>query len=369
MPINTLFQLYALKTRYPQTYERVSKVLFIPDLFNYFLSGIARTERTVASTSGILSSVTGQWSPKLAEATGIPIAWFPPLMEAGSVLGELAPDVRQELSLPPARVIAVASHDTASAVIGVPAIPGENSLFLSSGTWSIIGVERPQPVINERSSHYNFSNEGGYARTARLLKNIMGLWLIQETRRQWQREGTSLSYMEMEQAAQNREPFRSLVDPDDPTFAAMGDMPARIRAFCRETGQPVPRNVGEVVRCVYESLALKYRRVAQEAAEVVDHPFSCLRAVGGGVQNTMLTQFTANAIGIPVLAGPVEATALGNIAVQLLATGVLDSLAEARAIIRASFDCITYTPDPAARAAWDQAAARFERIVQSRAGV
>ncbi len=368
MPINTLFQLYALLSQRPDLKDRVSNVLFMPDLFNYFLCGIARTEYTVASTSGMLSSSRGSWSQQVVDTIGIPAHWFPPLIEAGSILGELAVDVQRELSLPPARVIAVASHDTASAVIGVPAQPDENSLFLSSGTWSIIGVERTLPVITARSGHLNFSNEGGYGRTTRLLKNIMGLWLIQETRRQWQREGAHVSYSEMEQAAHRSEPFRSLVDPDDPTFAAVGDMPARIRSFCRETGQPIPRGIGEIVRCVYESLALKYRQVVREVEDVVDHEFSCLRVVGGGVQNKMLTQFTANAIGYPVLAGPVEATAMGNIAVQFLATEVFDCLVEARAAIRASFDCATYTPNPIEQAAWEQAAGQFEQIMQVRSG-
>ena len=362
MPLNTLFQLYSIVTRRPDLKERIARVLFMPDLLNYFLTGAARTEYTIASTSGMLVPREGVWSPEMSDRLGIPSAWFSPLIDPGTVVGSLSPEVCRELSLPEAKVVAVASHDTASAVIAVPSEPGEDTVYISSGTWSVLGIERPRPIIDDRSYAFNFSNEGGYGRNTRFLKNIMGLWLIQETRRQWIREGNTLSYADMERAALGSEPFRSFVDPDHPMFAPVGDMPGRIRAFCRETGQPEPGDVGEVTRCVYESLALKYRQVEREAEELAGHAFSCLRIVGGGVKDGLLSQFAADATGLRVVAGPIEATALGNVAVQLVASGVFDSIDAARAAIRASFDCITYLPDPARTPAWDEAAMRFDRL-------
>jgi len=364
MQLNTLFQLYSIVTRRPDLKERIAYVLFMPDLLNYFLTGIARTEYTIASTSGMLVPREGVWSPEMSDRLGIPSAWFAPLVDAGTVLGSLAPEVCRELALPETKVVAVASHDTASAVIAVPSEPAEHTVYISSGTWSVLGIERAHPIIDARSYAYNFSNEGGYGRNTRFLKNIMGLWLIQETRRQWIREGKTLSYADMERAALGSEPFRSFVDPDHPMFAPMGDMPGRIRAYCRETGQPEPRDVGEVTRCVYESLALKYRQVEREAEDLAGHAFECLRIVGGGVKDGLLSQFAADATGLRVVAGPIEATALGNVAVQLVATDAIDSIDTARAAIRASFACNTYLPDPDKTPAWDKAAVRFGRLKQ-----
>lgn len=360
--LNTLFQFYSLAKCRPELLKRASRALFTPDLINYFLSGVARTEYAIASTSAMLRPVSAVWSEMLTGRLGLPAGLFPPIVDAGTPIGPLSDSIRAELSLPAAQVIAVASHDTASAVIAVPSLPGEETVFISSGTWSVMGVERPDPIISELSYRFNFSNEGGYGRSTRFLKNIMGLWLIQETRRQWIREGKTLSYGDMEREALQSAPFRSLVNPDSAAFAPMGDMPSRIRTACQAASEPVPQTVGEVTRCIYESLALKYRMVKEEIETLTGHGFDRLRVVGGGVKDGLLSQFTADATGATVIAGPVEATALGNIAVQLIATGVLPSKEAARQAIRQSFDCLEYAPVPEKWEDWDTAYRRFQGI-------
>jgi rhamnulokinase len=360
--LNTLFQFYSLARHRPELVARAAQALFTPDLINYFLSGVARTEYTISSTSAMLRPVSAVWSEMLTDRLGLPAGLFAPVVDAGTPIGSLSDSIRSELSLPAAQVIAVASHDTASAVIAVPSLPGEETVFISSGTWSVMGIESPEPIISDMSYRFNFSNEGGYGRNTRFLKNIMGLWLIQETRRQWMREGKTLTYGDMEREALLSEPFRSLVNPDSAAFAPMGDMPGRIRAACQAIGEPIPLTVGEVTRCIYESLALKYRMVKEEIETLTGHRFDRLRVVGGGVKDGLLSQFTADATGARVVAGPIEATALGNIAVQLIAAGVLPSKEAAREAIRLSFDCLEYSPAPERQADWDAAYRRFQGI-------
>ena len=360
--LNTVFQLYAIAKSRPELLERASMALFTPDLINYFLSGVAHTEYTIASTSALLRPGKAVWSASLCSRLGIPTRLFSPIVDAGTPIGSLSDGICAELSLPPAQVIAVTSHDTASAVLAVPSLPGEETVFISSGTWSVMGVESPTPIITDTSYSFNFSNEGGFGRNTRFIKNIMGLWLIQETRRQWMREGKTLSYGDMEREALKSAPFRSLIDPDNPAFAPMGDMPSRIRAACQAAGEPIPQTVGEVTRCIYESLALKYRAVKEEIEALVGRSFDRLRVVGGGVKDGLLSQFTADATGVRVIAGPIEATALGNIAVQLIAMGVLKSKEAARQAIRQSFDCLEYPPDPNQWEEWDNAYRRFKAL-------
>jgi sugar (pentulose or hexulose) kinase len=251
------------------------------------------------------------------------------------------------------------SHDTASAVAAVPA-ESDDFIYISSGTWSLMGIESASPLINEQTCQYNFSNETGYGRTARTLKNIMGLWLIQESRRQWLREGEQATYAVLEQEALASDPFRSLIDPDDNRFSTPGDMPGRIRQLCRETGQPVPGTRGEVMRCIYESLALKYRVTKDQIESLTGRRYRDLHVVGGGTKDGLLSQFTANATGCRVIAGPIEATALGNMAVQLIALGELASLKDARKVIAASFQTSQYLPQN--ERTWQDAHVRYRSL-------
>jgi rhamnulokinase len=333
----------------------------IPDLFHYWLTGRAASEYTIASTSQMLLARERRWATGMLAALGIPTRLLPPLLPPGTVLaavrGRLADEVGLRGAVP---VIPGGSHDTASAVAAVPELD-EASAYISSGTWSLVGVEVREPVITPQALALNFTNEGGVGGTIRLLKNVAGLWLLQECRRQWSGEGKLYSWEELLALATTAPSFRSLVDPDDPAFLMPGDMPAAIRAFCRRTGQPEPATVGAVVRCCLESLALKYRRVVEALAGLIGHPIEMIRIVGGGSQNRLLCQFTANACQRLVVAGPVEATALGNLMVQAIATGRLTDLSAGREAVAASVQRHRHEPGPAA--AWDDAYQRFEALL------
>jgi rhamnulokinase len=361
LELNTLFQLVRLQERGAAALGAARRLLMMPDLFSYWLSGRAANEYTVATTSQCLDVGSGGWATALLERLGLPAGILGELVPPGTVLGELLPHVAEETGLPRVPVVAVGGHDTALAVAAVPAI-AEGFAYVSSGTWSLLGAEMPRPCIDERSRAANFTNEGGVAGTVRFLKNICGLWLVQECRRHWGRGGEADSYDRLADLAAAAPAFRSLVDVDDPAFAAPGDVPARIRDFCRRTGQGVPESKGEVVRAALDSLALKYRHVLRQAEAILGRRLSPVHVVGGGSRNRLLCQLAADATGRPVVAGPVEATAAGNVLMQALALGRLGSLADVREVVRRSFDIATYEPRPSA--AVEEACARLVGLVE-----
>jgi len=361
MNFNTVYQLAADLRDRPWIPENADKLLFTPDLLGYFLTGEKRTEYTIASTGAVLDAKTRDFAYSLLRKLGIRDSLFCPITEPGSELGVLLPGVREETGSG-AKVINIASHDTASAVLSVPA-EGEDFLYISSGTWSLMGIESKVPVISDASRAYGFTNEGGAFGTYRILKNIMGLWLEQESRRQWKREGITVTFDELSEMALNSKPMQSIINPDDEMFSPAGDMPGRIREYCRRTGQHIPGNMGEIVRCIFESLALRYRWTAEKLEELTGRKYPVINIVGGGTKEEMLSQFAADASGRTVCAGPVEATALGNIAMQLIAAGELKDITEARQVIRSSFELKTYQPNSASKAVWDEGYARFKALI------
>lgn len=360
MQINTLYQLLAMARQGSPILAAAHTLLTIPDLFHYWLSGCQANEFTIATTTQCYDPRRGGWALDLLGRLGLPTHILGRIVPACTVLGHLRPDVARDAGCPAVPVIAPGSHDTASAVAAVPATRCDYA-YLSSGTWSLMGIEVEQPVISAESLASNVTNEGGIGGTFRLLKNIMGLWLVQECRRAWAREGDALSYDDLTALAAEAPAFGPLIVPGDARFLPPGDMPSRIQAFCRETGQPVPQTRGEIVRCAFESLALEYRRVLAELERLAGHALPVLHVVGGGSRNRLLNQFTANATARTVIAGPVEATATGNILGQALALGHIRSLAEGRALVRRSFDVVTFEPERSA--AWDDAYARYLQLV------
>jgi rhamnulokinase len=356
LPFNTLFQLLAIGLNTPRLLRTADRLLFMPDLFTFWLTGNMATERTIASTSQMIDVRTGDWSVELLEKLDLPAHLTPPIEGTGSIAGPLWPDVANEVGQAGTPVIRTAGHDTAAAVAAVPA-SGENWAYISSGTWSLIGVELPAPLISPETLAADFTNEAGVAGTTRFLRNVAGLWLVQECQRIWAGQGHTYSHAELSRLATAAPALRSFVDPDDPRFAEPGDMPGRIRQACQETGQPVPLSPGEIVRCALESLALKYRSVLETLERLIGRPIETVHIVGGGVQNDLLNQFAADATGKPVCAGPVEATTAGNVLVQALAQRRLGSLADLRAVVRESTRVEHYEPQDQAR--WQDAFVRF----------
>lgn len=343
MRFNTLFQLLALQRDRSPLLDVAQTLLFIPDLFHFYFTGVKANEFTDASTSQLLDPTTRNWAFGLIKAFGLPAHIFGSFVQPGTVLGPLRPALAAETGLSPVPVIAPATHDTAAAVAAVPA-RGDHWAYISSGTWSLVGMELPGPLVNEAALKFNFTNEGGVGGTIRLLKNVMGLWLVQECRRAWERCGQTISYDDLTRLAEKAPAFVSLVDPDDASFILPANMPAALADFCRRTHQPAPQEPSAVVRCALESLALRYRWVLERLEELTGQRLETIHVVGGGCQNRLLCQFTADACNRPVLAGPVEATALGNVLVQAVGLGLLGSLAEAREVVRRSFAVETYTP-------------------------
>jgi rhamnulokinase len=361
LPFNTVFQLAA--ARGTAQFAAARRLLLIPDLLAHWLTGTVGAEITNASTTGLLDATTRSWAFELADSLGLPRALFPPLRQPGERLGELTGEVLAETGLAgPVPLTAVGSHDTASAVVGVPA-DGDRFAYVSCGTWSLVGVELDKPVLTEASRAAGFTNELGVDGTVRYLRNVMGLWLLQESQRTWAAHGLPADLAELLAAAAQVHGFPAVVDADDPRFLPPGDMPARIAELCRETGQTPPQSQAETVRCILDSLALAYRRAIRRAAELSGTAFAVVHVVGGGARNTLLCQLTADACGLPVVAGPVEAAALGNALVQARAAGVVSGgLADLRALLRKTQEVRSYRPsgDPAA---WDAAE---QRIVTSR---
>lgn len=343
MFFNSIYQLHAERRAEPARLEHADALLFLPDLFSYWLSGRQVQERSIASTTQLWNPVTESWSATLLEALELPAELFRPVTEPGTVLGELLPHVREETGLGAVPVIAVAGHDTGSAVAGAP-LSAEAPAFLSSGTWSIMGFESPRPITGEAARLAGYSNEAGVEGTTRFLKNICGMWLIEQLRDQWSREGQDHSYEELLAMADEAPRFEALIDPDDACFARPGKMADRMRGYCRDTGQPVPESPGALVRMAFESLACKYRLVFEGLEKVAGRSFSALRIVGGGSQNDFLNQCAANALAKPVLTGPIEATSLGNVLLQLKASGAIRDLAEGRAIVERSFETRVFEP-------------------------
>ncbi len=357
MPLNTIYQLAAEE---PGRLASADRLLGIGDAFNYFLSGAAKTEASLASTTQLYNPLARAWSRRLLEALEIPAGLWTEIVPSGTRLGLIGEGLSRETGLPRIEVIASCSHDTGAAVAAVPA-GGGSWAYLSSGTWSLIGVELPAPIINDQCRDLNLTNEIGFGGTVRLLKNIIGLWLVQESRRAWSKAGRDHSFIELEELARSAPPFRSLIDPSDPRFLGPDDMPEKIAAQCRERGQPVPSGPGATIRAVYESLALFYRHTLRQIEQLIGRRIERLHIVGGGSKDGTLNQFAANALGIPVVAGPAEATAAGNLLIQAIALGHLPSLAAAREVVRRSLTGRTYLPEDAE--AWEAACARFERLV------
>jgi rhamnulokinase len=361
MRFNTLFQLLALQRDRSPLLDVAETMLFIPDLFHFFFTGVKVNEFTDASTSQMLDPSTRQWAHGLVQQFGLPSRLLGTIVQPGTVLGPLRASVVAETGLNAAPVIAPASHDTGSAVAAVPASTGTWA-YISSGTWSLMGVELARPLLSEAAMTYNFTNEGGVGGTVRFLKNIMGLWLVQECRRSWERAGKVYSYEDLTKLAAAATPFVSLIDPDDPSFVLPANMPAAIGDFCKRTGQPVPTDAGATIRCALESLALCYRRVFERLEELSGKRIEVIHVVGGGSQNALLNQFTADACNRPVLAGPVEATAIGNVLVQAIGLRALGSLADAREVVRRSFEVKTFEPRNAE--AWHEPYARYQALVK-----
>lgn len=361
MELNSLYQLLAWQQHSPEILDAARTLLFIPDYLHWAMCGAKRAEFTIASTSQFLHPLKRNWSRPLLQRLGLPTHYLPRVVPPGTTLGKLRASLAERTGLAGVKVVAPPSHDTASAVAGVPtAQTGKaNWAYLSSGTWSLLGVEVKKAVLSPRALALNMTNEGGMDGTYRLLKNIMGLWLVQRCQRSLAAAGQNYDYVQLAELAAATRPFRSLVNPDAPRFLNPSDMPTAIRSFCRESRQPVPRTPGELVRCVYESLALTYREVLGSLEELTGEPIDTLHIVGGGSQNRLLSQFTANACQRNVVTGPVEATAMGNLLTQLRAEGEVGSLAEMRAVIRASSIVQHFDPQP-----WPDVSERFAAIRQ-----
>lgn len=358
MELNTLFQLISLRRQRPELLDRADKMLFMPDLLAYFLTGKMCAEYSIASTSQLIDIKTRSWSERLLQAFDIPESLFAPLVQPGTVLGNLSDEICEECGVESVPVISVCGHDTQSAITAVPCEDGQFA-FLSSGTWSLFGTELKNPIVNETTLDINITNEGGYGGSTGFLKNIIGLWLIQESRRQWQREGQDYSYADLEKLALSQPEFKCFIDPDAPEFVPQGNIPERVREFCKKTGQYVPQSVGEIMRCIYESLAMKYRMTFQKLCACTGVDYPVIHVIGGGTKDGLLCKMTADSCGRTVKAGPIEATVMGNVAVQFMSDGTIKSIGEARKAVAASESLKTYEPENT-----DAWAAAYESFVK-----
>jgi rhamnulokinase len=358
LQFNSAFQLLAARLSGSKALARCKKLIFIADLVAYHLCGRAFAEYTLASTSQLMDMTSGQWSHPVFDKLGLDLEIMPDVVQPGTIVTNIEDKIASELGIDRVPVITVGSHDTACAVAGVPASDG-NWAYISSGTWSLVGVEVPEAVISDETFENTFTNEGGVEGTIRLLKNVMGLWLVQECRRQWLCEGEEFSYQQLTELARQAEPFTAYIDPDYGEFLSPGDMPAKINGYLEEAGQSRIADKGQMIRVILESLALKYRWVIEKLEGILQQKIELVHVVGGGIQNELLCQFTADSAGRKVIAGPVEATAVGNVIMQARATGQIESLAEGRRIIRNSFELKSYQPGKTDR--WDQV---FERSVR-----
>jgi rhamnulokinase len=360
IPINTVFELAAMAAEHDPALEVAQTLLLVPDLFHYWLCGSRTTELTNATTTQCFDPRAGAWADDLLERLDVPSGLLPEIVQPGTALGPVAAEVTEATGLGSATVIAVATHDTGSAVAAVP-FRSAGSAFLSVGTWSLVGVEVDRPVITDGTFGANLTNEGGVAGTFRLLRNVTGLWLLHECRRSWSLEGDERSFEELIGLARSSPALRSLIDPDDPAFAEPGDMPSRVAGFCARTGQPEPADAGATVRCILESLALKHAEVVDLLTETTARRPTELHVVGGGARNELLCRWTAEAAGLPVIAGPEEATVLGNLLVQAMALDEISSLEEARDVVRGS--CTTAEYEPSGSEEWREARERFGGLI------
>jgi sugar (pentulose or hexulose) kinase len=361
MQFNTLFQLMALKQRNPALLQSARTLLFMPDLLNYLLCGSRKSEVSIASTSQMYNPQLRRWSTEILENLEIPTRILPQTVASGTVMGTLREEVASECGAKIAPVIAPGCHDTASAVAAVPAEGGEEYCYISSGTWSLMGVELKEPIVSDKAMKYNYTNEVGVGPCVRFLKNIMGLWLVQECRRHWQKKGHDHGYEELTEMAGRAAGFGAVIDPAHPPFLTPGDMVEKIDRFCAQTKQRPPGTRGEYVRACLESLALTYRRTIEGLEDILGRKIRVIHIVGGGTKNELLSQMTADACGRPVIAGPVEATAIGNVLVQAMAAGMIKSLDEARAIVRENFGVKRYEPEDVR--GWEKAYERYLGVV------
>jgi len=363
MQINTLYQLLALVAQKSPLFDIAKTFVTIPDLFNYWMSGEITNEFTNATTTQCFDPRKRDWATPVLDALNIPSHLFGPVTDPGIRIGTLLPSLAEETGAGAIPVVLPACHDTGSAVVAVPALAGNQDFaWISSGTWSIMGVEASQPVVNDKALEYNFTNEGGVFGAWRLSKNIMGLWLVQECRREWTRQGEEMSFDALTQQAAESEAFLSVVDPDDAEFLHPGDMPARIQKFCADTNQRAPQTKGQIVRIALEGVALKYRLVLERLEELTGRHLDPIHIIGGGTKNRLLNQFTADSTGRAVVTGPVEATAIGNILMQAIGMKHLGSLAEAREVVRASFEPEIYEPNR--KSDWDEAYTRLQKAMK-----
>ncbi|HNW58899.1 MAG TPA: rhamnulokinase family protein [bacterium] len=360
MNFNSLFQLHAMRAHHSAALAAAAKVLFMPDAFSYMLTGEMAAEYTIASTSQLLDARSKTFDRTLLEALGMDESRFGRMLLPGEVIGTLTAAVQKQTGLGPVPVIAVAGHDTAAAVAAVPASDAHFA-YLSSGTWSLMGIESPAPIIDEESFALNFTNEGGIDGTIRFLKNICGLWLLERCRAQWGGDADANAYPRLVAEAEAAPPFAASIDPDDAGFANPPDMVAAIRHFCERTGQPAPQSRGEITRTIFESLALRYRQVFESLRHLAGFPITRLHVIGGGSQNALLNQFTANALGIPVVAGPSEATAIGNIMVQARSAGLFPDRQAMRACIRAAVAVQNYQPEQ--QQDWTRSYERYLKVI------
>jgi len=359
MQFNSLFQLFSMVKDQSSLMEITDSILFMPDALNYLFSGVKKSEFSIASTSQMIVPGTCDWNYELVEKAGIPKHIFQEIILPGTILGNITKEVAGETGSKSVPVIAVAGHDTASAIVSVPGSLN-NFAYISSGTWSLMGIECRKPHISEQTRQLNFTNEGGVDGTTRFLKNIMGMWLIQEVQRIWEEEGMKYTWTAMVELARRSEPFQFLINPDDPMFLNPRDMTQAIRDFCYQTAQGTPQNHGEVIRCIYDSLALKYRYTLEQIRDVSDQPIEVLHIIGGGANNHFLNQLTADATGLNVVAGPTEATAIGNIMIQAKALGYVGSLTEIRQIVANSSELVQFIPSD--ELDWDEAYNRYLRV-------
>ncbi|MGX7013800.1 rhamnulokinase [Vagococcus silagei] len=355
MEINTLFQLLTVKMKETKKFNQVAKILLMPDLLNYLLTGEMRAEQSIASTTQLMNPRNKEWDTDLMHVLGIPETLFPELVPEGHLLGT----VKSALGVPPIQVINVCEHDTASAVLSVPS--NQNFLFISCGTWSLVGTELTSPVMTEKAQEYNLTNESGNQRTTRFLKNCTGLWIIQELKREYELAGTTYNYEEISKMSELAEHFKCLIDTDDARFGKPGAMKQKIQDYATQTGQSIPETPGEFFRCVYESLAFKYKYTFFEITDAVGREFDTVNIVGGGSKSAILCQMVANASGMRVCAGPVEATALGNLIQQLITHGALVSVYEAREWIKKFANVRYFYPEE--RYDWDQHFSRYQQLL------
>ena len=352
---NTIYQLMYLKYNEPDLLEKTDKFLLMPDLFAYMLTGVMKAEASIASTTNMLNPHTKDWDFELIDRLGLSRDIFAPIVKSGEIYGELSDEICEELGCPKVPVIAVCGHDTASAVAATPSM-SDDFVYISCGTWSLFGIESQTPILTDEAREAEFTNEGGFDGTIRFLKNIMGLWLIQESRRQWRREGTEVGFDVLEQEALSSEPFKCFINVDDPSFETAGNLPRRVCEFCERTGQYVPKTRGEIMRCIYQSLAMKYKYTFNALGELSNRDYHSINILGGGIKDKLLCQMTADACNVDVLAGPTEATVMGNIAVAYNALGELKDFKAIRKTVSDSTELKRYTPveNEAWEAAYDE---------------